>query len=309
MPGPKSTAFSLKSYLVYARAPFVTASVVPVFLGTSLAWRGSHSFDGVSFTLTLAGMVFAHFGMNLFNDYYDFRQGADLNNRFRNRFSGGSPHLVDGRETPERIRSLAVLSLFVALCCGVALSVRVDRGLGPVLWLMIAGAFGGYCYTAPPLKFVYRGWGELFIFMNFGVLPVLGAYYVQSGSLSWIPPIVSMPVAFLVTNILYINQFPDHPSDRDAGKRTLVVRLGTRRARYLYLVFWLLSLLFIGVPILSMDFPVLYVAAMLGVLPAIPATVVLFRYHDNPSRLLTAQALTIIAHMATGSLLVLATLI
>ncbi|HIJ73803.1 MAG TPA: 1,4-dihydroxy-2-naphthoate octaprenyltransferase [Candidatus Hydrogenedentes bacterium] len=294
---------SAKRYLIYARAPFAPASVVPVLLGAALAWRFAHEFNAINFALTLAGMVFAHFGINLFNDYHDFLQGADQNNRFRNPFSGGSPHLVGKRERPETIRNLARLSAGVALACGVALIIRVDRGLGPILCLMIVGFAGGYFYTAPPLRFVYRGLGEAFIILNFGLLPVFGTYYVMTRSLSWTPLLGSLPVGLLITNVLYINQFPDYESDHDSGKRTLVVRLGTHRARFVYVCIAFLALALIAIPALWMGFPRLSLLGLLGLMPTVPAAWILIQHHAAPQKLLKAQALTITAHIATGVLL------
>ena len=299
---------SVKKYLVYARAPFASASAVPVLLGAALAWRATHGFDLLNLALTFAGMIFAHLGVNLFNDYHDFRQGADQNNRFRNPFSGGSPFLVEGLERPERIRNLALVSLAVAFGCGAALMARVDHGIGPVFWLMLAGFVGGYGYTGPPLKFAYRGCGEVFIFLDFGVLPVLGVYYVLTGTLSWAPVLVAIPIGCLTTNILWINQFPDYESDRDSGKRTLVVRLGTGRARFGYACLLFLAAFSIVVAPWCLGLSKHYYVGLLGLIPAIRATRILFLHHHDPPKLLKGQTLTIVAQLATGVLLAIALL-
>jgi len=300
---------AIRRYLVYARAPFATASFLPVLLGTALAWRVTQVFSPIDFALNLAGVVLAHLGINLSNDYFDFRQGADQHNPHRNPFSGGSPHLVDGSERPDHIRNLAWGTLGVACACGVALAVRVDRGLGPIVWLMLAGFVGGYFYTAPPLKFAYRGWGELFILLNFGFLSVLGSFYVQSNVLAWSPLIVSIPLGLLIVNVLWINQFPDFESDRDSGKHTLVVRLHPRWARFVYAAL----LAVVGAVLLAMP-ACLAVSrwvylAFLGALPAGIAAWTLFRHYDNPPKLRTAQALTILAHLLSGLLMTLGILL
>mgnify|MGYP001123018246 CR=1 FL=1 len=294
---------SPKQYLVLARAPFLTASIVPVLLGTALAYRLQGAFKPLDFALVLLGMVFAHLGVNLSNDFFDFRQGADQDNQFRNPFSGGSPSLVEGLQSPSRIKLLFLVSFAVAAASGVALMLRVDGGIGPVFWIAVAGFISGYFYTAPPLKFVYRGFGELFILLGFGVLPVMGTYYVQTGTLALEPIIAGAAVGLLTTNILYINQFPDYRSDKAAGKNTLVVRLGTTRARFLYPVFLAGAAIFILLGPAAFDFPLYYLAGLLGLAPAVAAGTILIQHHSEPPRLLKGQALTIVTQLAAGLVL------
>ncbi|MBN1653442.1 MAG: 1,4-dihydroxy-2-naphthoate octaprenyltransferase [Deltaproteobacteria bacterium] len=300
---------SLKRYLILARSPFLTASIIPVLLGTALAYRATRTFQPLDFFLVLFGMVFAHLGVNLANDYYDYRQGADQRNRFRNNFSGGSTFLVDGEETPGRYRNLMWLSFILAASCGLILMVRIDDGIGPILWFAIAGFISGYFYTAPPLKFVYRGFGELFILLGFGILPLIGTYYVHTGSITWEPLVAGTAVGLLTTNILYINQFPDFESDRDAGKSTLVVRLGTQRARFLYLVFLAGAALFIILGPVLFEYPLFYLLGLVALVPSIIAGLVLYRYHQDPPKLLKGQALTIITQLATGVVLTIGVLV
>lgn len=299
----------MKQYLVYARAPFLSASIIPVLLGAAIAYHFEHVFKPLDFALTLFGMIFAHLGVNLANDYYDYLQGADQHNQYRHPFNGGSPHLVEGREKPELIRTLTWLSFALAAFCGLLLMWRVDGGIGPVFWLAIAGFVGGFFYTAPPLKFVYRGLGELFILFNFGVLPVLGAYYVQTGRMALSPILGGAVVGLLTTNILYINQFPDYQSDRDAGKATLVVRLGTARARYLYLLFLFCAAVLIVLASVWFSYPRFYLIGLLALAPAIAASRILMRYHNDPPNLRKGQALTILAQLITGAALTIGVMI
>ena len=300
---------SPKHFLKLARAPFLTASIIPVLLGTALAYRLQGAFEPVDFALVLLGMVFAHLGVNLANDFFDFQQGADQNNRFRNPFSGGSPALVEGMESPLRIKRLFLLSFVTAATCGAALMVRVDGGIGPVFWIALGGFVSGYFYTAPPFKFVYRGFGELFILLGFGVLPVLGTYYVQTGTLALEPVIAGAAVGLLTTNILYINQFPDYWSDREAGKGTLVVRLGTARARFVYPVILAGAALFIALGPALFAFPLFYLAGLPALAPAVVAGSILMRHHGEPPLLLKGQALTIVRQLAARLVLTAAVLL
>jgi 1,4-dihydroxy-2-naphthoate polyprenyltransferase len=295
-----------KRFLVYARAPFLTAAVVPALLGAALAWHEVRAFDGLRFALALFGLALAHAGVNLSNDYFDFRQGADQNNRNRNRFSGGSPFMVEGTESPRRFLHYMLAAFALALACGIALAGLVDRGVGPVAWLMLAGFFGGFFYTAPPLRFAYRGVGEIFIFLCFGPLSVLGAYYVQTASLSWRAALLGVPIGLLITNVLWINQFPDAESDGAAGKRTLVVRLGLARARWGYHGMALAA---------GLTVTVLAVGSywmLLGLLAApliFRAGLTLHRHYEEPQALLPAMGQTVAAHLALGVLLTVALLL
>jgi len=185
----------------------------------------------------------------------------------------------------------------------------VDRGAGPVLLLAGVGILGGVLYTAPPVNLAYRGWGEACIFLCFGILPVVGAYYVQAGRLDVRTIPASLPLACLITNIIWINQFPDHEADKRCGKLNLVVRLGLRRAVLVY------DLLLAGAlaSILSLATndslgPRVY-PGLLGLPLSVAASAILHRHYATPERLVPAQGLTILAHLATGLLLCLGMLV
>ena len=292
----------MKRYLILARAPFFTAIVIPVILAALLAWRETGRIDWLRFILTLVGVVGAHAGANLMNDFYDFKYGTDQINPNRNRFSGGSPHLVQGLEKPSVFFGLGAASFFVACACGVALMWMVDRGSGPVAVIALAGFILAFFYTAPPLKLVYRGLGEISIFLGFGVLPALGAYYVQTAALSWKSVLIGVPPGLLITNILWINEFPDYLSDKEAGKRQWVVRLGPAAARYVY--YGLAAIAFATVFALGY-FPTIGKWSWLGLIGVplnVDAALALHRHYLEPRILEKAQGLTIAVNMITGLL-------
>ena len=140
--------------------------------------------------------------------------------------------IQQGLFTPKQTRRYALVLLTAGSVAGLAL-VYV-AGL-PLLWIGAAGVLSGYLYSSPPLAFNYRGWGELLVGLNFGILAVAGSYYVQTGTHSLAALVVSLPLALLVTAILLINEFPDHTYDAQAGKTTLVVRFGVGPARTVFL--------------------------------------------------------------------------
>jgi 1,4-dihydroxy-2-naphthoate octaprenyltransferase len=298
--GKEVQAKTMKRVLQMARAPFLVAVIMPVLWGTALAYSQTSTFILSRFLLILAGAVTTHAGANLLNDYYDYRLGADLANPHRNAFSGGSHHIVEGLEPAAVFLRWGMTSLAAAFVCGFALVWSVDRGPGPVLWFLVGGAFCGAAYTAPPFKLSYRGLGEVVIFVAFGMLPVATAYYVQTETLPLTLLPAAFPLAFLITNIIWINEFPDRSSDAVAGKRHLVVRLGPYAARYVYYVLGLfayITIAWLG----STGITPWILLGLAGAPLTIAAALRLHNACDIPGQLLPAQGMTIAAHFATAA--------
>ena len=288
-------------FLQELRAPFFTASIVPVALGAALAhWQTGH-FDGSLFFFTLVGVVLIHAGGNTANDYYDHRSGNDAaNTRFVRPFTGGTRLIQKGLLTPAQVLGLSLGCFSLGGAIGLWLALRAGW---VVAVLGAAGIAGGFCYTAPPLKLGYRGWGELVVGVVFGVLPVMGAYYVQTRTLSPGIVLASLPVAVLVTAILFVNQFPDYEADRAVGKRNWVVRLGPSAARPAYTLLMLLWPLLIVTAVLCHALPPVALWALIGLIPSGLAMAIVWRHCAAPARMATANGLTIAIHLGVGLLL------
>jgi 1,4-dihydroxy-2-naphthoate octaprenyltransferase len=248
--------------------------------------------------MTLIAGVFIHIGSNIANDYYDHKSGTDDTNvDFVRPFTGGSRMIQRGWMSPQEVFAEAII--FFMLGGGIGVYLAYTRGI-EVLILGIIGVGSGFFYTAPPFRFVSRGYGEVFIGLNFGVLMTLGAFFVQTQVLSWEAVFPSIPVAILITAVLYINEFPDHDADRDAGKRTIVVRLGRQRAAKGYVVLMTTVYLSILIPIL---FNLTDWYTILG-LATTPVAILGSRYallhYDHPLPLTPAYASTVINHLFTG---------
>jgi 1,4-dihydroxy-2-naphthoate polyprenyltransferase len=204
------------------RLPFLTATIVPVTLGILIA--ASHgSFDLVAALLTIIGASFVQLGLNVANDVFDTLQGADDANVTPTQFSGGSRVIQYGLVS---LRQMATLStIFYVLAGTIGVILLATHGSTALLVIGMLGFIVSLGYTAPPLKFVYRGLGEIAVALGFGPLMLLGGYVVQTnGALAWEPFVASIPVALLVALILYVNEIPDRRGDARAGKRTLPVR-------------------------------------------------------------------------------------
>jgi len=300
-PTPESLPSLPARLLVAVRPPFLTASLVPVFIGL-----GTSHFSGTVFVvwivvLTVLGPVLAQAGANVVNDYFDHLNGTDAVNVKRVfPFTGGSRMIQNGVLTPEQVRFFGFSLLATAVGCGVFLAYTVGPGL---MGFVAAGLFIAWAYSAPPLRLNSRGWGELCIALAFGILIPLGADFVQRGSLSMLPVIAGFPFAMLVTNLLYINQFPDLEADAKAGKRHWVVRLGAGRARWIYP---LLAIFGYGELLVAVFFGLLPVWTLLGLLAAplsFLASRDLLRHADEPELLRPAIGRTIGAMMVLGIML------
>jgi 1,4-dihydroxy-2-naphthoate octaprenyltransferase len=230
---------SLVRILWKAIRPFAfPATLAPVLLGSLLA----PVIDGVRFALTLLGTLLAHAGVNVISDYVDWRRGADTW-----KVLGSSRVLVDGLLEPRLHLRFGILLMVLAALIGVAL---VSMS-GPAIWyLMAAGAALGIFYTVPPIGLKYRALGDIAVFLAFGPLMALGAYYVQTSQLDWLPVWLSLPVGLLTIAILHGNNYRDIAEDRAAGYHTVASLLGPRGSAFYYVVLlagaYLSTLIFIG---------------------------------------------------------------
>src|SRR5688572_15716301 len=205
------------------RLPFLTATIVPVVLGIVIA--ATHgAFDLAAAALTVIGAAFVQLGLNVANDVFDTVQGADDANVTPTKFSGGSRVIQYGLVSLRQMAGLA--TVFYVLAGVIGLVLLATRGSVALLVIGVVGFIVSLGYTAPPLKFVYRGLGEIAVAIGFGPLMLLGAYVVQTrGVLALEPFVASIPIALPVALILYVNEIPDRRGDAQAGKRTLPVRL------------------------------------------------------------------------------------
>jgi 1,4-dihydroxy-2-naphthoate octaprenyltransferase len=253
--------------------------------------------------LTLLALASLHAGANLANDYYDHISGNDaINLSFATPFTGGSRFLQQGLATPREILVAALVSF--ALGGGLGAYLVWVAGW-PILALGLVGAFVGFFYSAPPLKLGSRGLGELAVLLSFGVLPVLGACYVQAGAFSSSAALAGLVVGLLMTNVLWINQFQDEEADAAVGKRTWVVRLGRRTSARVHAVLFVLAYLCVAFGFARGLFPVWTALSFLSVPLALKATWVSARSYDQLGRLRSANAATIATHLATSLLLAL----
>ncbi len=172
----------IKNWWQAIRFHFTFPTFLPVLLGTEYALLETEQCNILSFFAVLFATICHHIGLNLADDYYDYCHGTDLfKETGKNIYAGGSGVLLSGKIKPSIIKMVAIFCYCITAIIGLLLS-YIHGYL--VLALGIFGIFCSFYYTAPPLKFAYRGFGELAIWLNFGPILVLGSYYVQTHTVS-----------------------------------------------------------------------------------------------------------------------------
>jgi 1,4-dihydroxy-2-naphthoate octaprenyltransferase len=292
-------------YLKALRLPFLSGSLLPVTTATALVYWLHGTFSLSSFCLTLLGVGALHLGANLINDYYD-SFGSDPLNVNVTPFSGGSRVIQDRELEAETVKTLAYFFLAVGVACGLTLIYFAGRP-----WVAVFGFLGllaGFCYSASPLALMSLGLGEILIFLAFGPVLTLGTYYVQTDTFAPVGAAVGLPLAFLITAIIWINEFPDLEADLAAAKRHLVARLGPGPSRGVYAALML-------APFASLFFlleyyllPDLIIAALVALPLALRAIHLVRRTAPTDPAFVSAQALTIQTHFLTGLAMTLALL-
>ena len=282
------------------RLPFLSATFVPVLLGIAVA--ASHgAFTWWTAVLTLVGGSFAHLGINVTNDVFDTLSGADEANTTPTQFSGGSRVAVYDLVSVRGLAWLAIALFGAAAAIGLALV--AFTGSLTLLWIGVAGIVVGVAYTAPPLKLVYRGLGEVAVAIGFGPIMLLGAYVVQTGRLAWEPFVLSLVPGILIALILYVNEIPDRRSDAEAGKRTLPVRLPPATVRTGYLVSAIAAFAIIVAGVVVGLFPWPTLVALAAVPIALKVHDGLKVHYDSPYTLMAVMGTNVNLNLAVGGLL------
>ena len=290
----------LLRYFLATRPAFLSVTLFAALIGIGTAYYGGTPIAMWPAIVTVVFALVAHAGINVLNDYYDDINGTDRFNAERVfPFTGGGRFIQNGVLTLRETAIFGALLMLTVIFGGLWLA-RIS-GLG-LLLIGACGMFIGWAYSAPPLKLNSRGIGEVCVWSGFALI-VIGADYVQRRGFSTLPVIASVCYALLVTNILYINQFPDLKADALAGKRHWVVRLGPQRARWGYFVFavagyaWLLGAVVVGV------LPSPALIALLPVVLSCKAGLVLLDHAARPPQLEPAIRMTIASASAHGMLL------
>lgn len=292
-------------YLAATRPAFFSVTLIGSLIGLATAYFSGYPLAAPKAVLTVFFALVAHAGVNVVNDYYDALNGSDAANIERQfPFTGGSRFIQNG------LLSQRETGLFghVLLASVIPPGIWLAANSAPELLLIgLAGLFVGWAYSAPPLKLMSRGVGELAIVAGW-LLVCIGTDFVQRGGFAVLPLLVGLPFALHVANILYINQFPDLKADASAGKRTIVVRLGAETAKWGYPLIVLFAHGWLIAMVIGGRLPVPALVATLTLPLSLFATASLLRDARRPDRLAPAIKQTILAANLHGLLLVAALL-
>ena len=216
----------LEVWILASRPKTLPAAASPVLVGSALAFYVG-KFQLFPAIAALLAALLLQVGANLANDLFDFHKGADAGERL-----GPTRVTQAGLLSPKHVERGMWVIFGLAALLGVYL-IWV-AGL-PVVLIGLASILAALAYTGGPFPFGYYGLGDLFVFIFFGLAAVCGTFYVQTGFLNWLVVWSSIPMGFLITAILVVNNLRDIHSDRLAGKKTLAVRLGAKGARWEFL--------------------------------------------------------------------------
>ena len=204
-------------WLLAVRVKTLPAAISPVILGTALSYHDGIFYHFIFF-MTLSAAVLIQIGANFANDVYDFQKGSDRDDRL-----GPIRATQAGLITPEEMKQAMWRIFAFAIIVGCYLA---WIGGWPIIVIGLASIAVGIAYTGGPYPLGYHGFGDLFVFIFFGLIAVPGTYYLQTGSLTELSLCLGAALGMLVTSILVVNNLRDRDADIISGKKTLAVRFG-----------------------------------------------------------------------------------
>ena len=287
----------VKTLALETRPHFLLLTPVCVFLGISSALYHGY-FNPMHALLVLVGSVFAHASVNVFNDYYDYVKKTDLFTK-RTPFSGGSGFLPAGILTPKETFALAVALMIAGGAIGVYFSI-----IYPVLIpLILLGAIMVWAYTPILTRVVVT---EVFPGLGFGLM-VIGSYITMLPPGSVVihkTPVASAVLAgILISNLLFLNEFPDYEADLKTGRRHMVIVLGKRRASKVYVLLIAAAYVWVAASILCKALPLTSALSFLTIPIAAKACSGCLRNYDNTEKLIPSMARNVLVVLLTPVLL------
>ena len=289
----------LKGILTIARPNFLFLAVILGILGTSIAWYEHQEFGG-PFNLGYAflatfGLIIAHACVNIFNDYFDSRSKLDTKTQ-RTPFSGGSGAIQSGLITEKGALWVGIACLIIIIPIGIFFTIEQGWMLLPLLLVAVLSIV---LYTPFILRMGYPEWSAG---LGLGVLPVLGAYFVQTGTYTMGALLASIPSGILVHNLLLLNEFPDAEYDITVKRRTLPISIGKKNAAVFYSALNIIMYLWIIGTVITHYMPAFTLIGLLTVPLAFKAINGSFKYDDR-SKFIPAMAANVMTVLATQALI------
>ncbi len=235
----------IKDYFIATRPWSFTMSLISVTVGTLIASEEGPILWGW-YLLVCAGIIFFHGAANVYNDYFDTRYKVDQPDSPTARYR--PQPILTGMFTPSQLLAEAIVLNVITVIIGLILSFMRSM---LIFWIGLIGFFACLFYTASPIKFKYKAWGEFFVFLMWGPLMFEGAYVVQRQVLSIKAFYISIPFGILVSLVLLANNIRDIDYDSRQGIKTIGILLGNKISLILYAGLILISYLYIIIIVLS----------------------------------------------------------
>ncbi|MEW5784059.1 MAG: prenyltransferase [Bacillota bacterium] len=283
------------------------ASTIPMAVGGAMAYAHTGSFSWRWFLIGAAAIYLIEIGKNAFNEYVDYCSGVDryVTPDKRTPFSGGKKTIVDGKL---KLKETVIIGL-VTMGAGALVGLYVTFSREPlILWFGLAGFFFSSFYSLPPLKLCYRGLGEIVVGLTFGPLITCGTFLVQARTIMPQVVLASVPLGFLIANVLWINQYPDYEADLHGGKLNGVVRLGKKKGLVVYgLLFGAAYLFFVYLAVSSHNY--FWLLPLVSLPLSWRAVLTARLYYNDIPKLIGANAKTIQIYLLVGLGMIAANLI
>jgi 2-carboxy-1,4-naphthoquinone phytyltransferase len=284
-------AINKKLWMAAIKPPMYSVAVMPIWWGTAIAHYETQQLNGLIFGLFLGAAVLLLGWENLANDVFDADTGVDVNKHHS---------LVN--LTRNRGLILALANLFLGLGIGGILAIAVLQQDATVLALVLGCCLLGYVYQGPPFRLGYQGLGEILCFFAFGPLAVGAAYYSQAQAFSSSSLVASVVLGLTTSLILFCSHFHQVADDLAAGKRSPIVRLGTKRGAQLLPVICGVCFGLMAVLVLGGWAPAWALLGLAGLPWAVQLCRQVGRYHDRPEQVMNCKFIAVALHFWSGLL-------
>ena len=294
---------NLKSLQGPMRVPFLVLAPACVAVGVATAFLQTHQFNWAYILLVMIGAVSAHITVNAFNEYFDFKSGLDAKTR-KTPFSGGSGTLQAHPELERNTLILCLVALGITAAVGVFFTIQQGWQLLPLglLGLLILVTYTVWWVKNPVLCLIAPGLG-------FGILMVLGTHFALTGTYTWTAFVAALVPAFLVSDLLLLNQFPDVEADRTVGRHHYPIVIGRKGSAVIYSTFLILAYVSVGVGVVLGLLPWFSLIALFTILMASKAIRGALSNADNIPALIPSMGANVMINLITPTLLAVGILI
>lgn len=225
---------TLKHWILATRPKTLPAGIVPVLLGSSIAYADGKLNIFLSGIILIASLLI-QIMTNFINEIFDFKKGADTSER-----KGPKRMVASGIITPSQMKNAVIILAVITVGLG---SVIIYKSDSYILLIGVLSLIFTYLYTGGPYPLAYNGLGDLFVLIFFGIIAVCGTYYALTLELTWSVFIASLAPGFLSMNILGVNNYRDIDTDKSVNKNTLQVKIGKKNSLKLYSLLMIMAFL------------------------------------------------------------------